>query len=68
MWYVVFGDSLIYCGFVVIDLCGVDSMIVQFQCGFYGCDNNIIFQMEGVKIKCRDCYDFFCYLFILVNG
>ncbi|MCS5980234.1 hypothetical protein LNO78_04295 [Klebsiella pneumoniae subsp. pneumoniae] len=28
---------------------GVDSTIAQLQRGFYGCDNNIIFQTEGAK-------------------
>ena len=63
-----FGDSLTHRGFVVIDLRGVDSTIAQLQRGFYGCDNNIIFQTEGAKTKCRDCHDFPRYFFISVNG
>ena len=62
-----FSDGLTDSRFVVIDLCGINGAIAQFQCCFNGSDNNIIFQAKSTKAKCRDCLDFPLYYSIWVN-
>ncbi|MPM80552.1 hypothetical protein SDC9_127599 [bioreactor metagenome] len=40
-------NCLANCGFIIIDLCSIDSTVTELQSRFYGCNNNIVLKTEG---------------------